>query len=154
MDGRVWEEARKERLKLLREVEGLLSFIRDPVLVVDAQGYIAHTNSAAEQILERPQIVVIGKHITEFVQSTSLSQHIKQGRPVASLAVCMRNVKGDCVEFSCRLHPLLVDKNVEGAILFFTKPVLRNVYKRRVNLRHPLILFYKKKADESAFGVY
>ncbi|KYD25841.1 hypothetical protein B4113_1512 [Geobacillus sp. B4113_201601] len=38
------------------------------------------------------------------------------------------------MEFSCRLHPLLVDKHVEGAILFFTKPVLRNVYKRRVNL--------------------
>ncbi|WP_184318599.1 sigma-54 interaction domain-containing protein [Geobacillus subterraneus] len=125
MDGRVLGEVRKERLKLLREIEGLLSFIRDPVLVVDAQGCIVHTNSTAEQILERSQIIMIGKHVTEFVQSASLSQYIRQGKPVANVAVCMMNAKGARLEFSCRLHPLIVDAQVEGAILFFTKPVLR-----------------------------
>ncbi|WP_278693126.1 sigma-54 interaction domain-containing protein, partial [Parageobacillus thermoglucosidasius] len=119
------ERARKERLKLLREIEGLLSFITDPVLVVDAKGHIVHTNSAAEQMLERSQIIMIGKHVTEFVQSASLSQYIKQGKPAANLAVCMMNAKGARLEFSCRLHPLLVDAQVEGAILFFTKPALR-----------------------------
>ncbi|BDG34038.1 sigma-54 interaction domain-containing protein [Parageobacillus thermoglucosidasius] len=125
MSKRDLERARKERLKLLREIEGLLSFITDPVLVVDAKGHIVHTNSAAEQMLERSQIIMIGKHVTEFVQSASLSQYIKQGKPAANLAVCMMNAKGACLEFSCRLHPLLVDAQVEGAILFFTKPALR-----------------------------
>ncbi|ANZ32251.1 sigma-54 interaction domain-containing protein [Parageobacillus thermoglucosidasius] len=125
MSKRDLERARKERLKLLREIEGLLSFITDPVLVVDAKGHIVHTNSAAEQMLERSQIIMIGKHVTEFVQSASLSQYIKQGKPAANLAVCMMNAKGARLEFSCRLHPLLVDAQVEGAILFFTKPALR-----------------------------
>ncbi|AEH49790.1 sigma-54 interaction domain-containing protein [Parageobacillus thermoglucosidasius] len=125
MNKRDLERARKERLKLLREIEGLLSFITDPVLVVDAKGHIVHTNSAAEQMLERSQIIMIGKHVTEFVQSASLSQYIKQGKPAANLAVCMMNAKGARLEFSCRLHPLLVDAQVEGAILFFTKPALR-----------------------------
>lgn len=125
MSKRDLERARKERLKLLREIEGLLSFITDPVLVVDAKGHIVHTNSAAEQMLERSQIIMIGKHVTEFVQSASLSQYIKQGKPAANLVVCMMNAKGARLEFSCRLHPLLVDAQVEGAILFFTKPALR-----------------------------
>ncbi|RDE30501.1 PAS domain-containing protein (plasmid) [Parageobacillus thermoglucosidasius] len=125
MNKRDLERARKERLKLLREIEGLLSFITDPVLVVDVKGHIVHTNSAAEQMLERSQIIMIGKHVTEFVQSASLSQYIKQGKPAANLAVCMMNAKGARLEFSCRLHPLLVDAQVEGAILFFTKPALR-----------------------------
>lgn len=125
MSRRDLEQARKERLKLLREIEGLLSFITDPVLVVDAEGKIVHTNSAAEQILERSQIIMIDKHVTEFVQSESLSKYIKQGKPVTNLAVNVINAKGARLDFSCRLHPLLVDAQVEGAILFFTKRALR-----------------------------
>ncbi|MCG5026993.1 sigma 54-interacting transcriptional regulator, partial [Anoxybacillus flavithermus] len=125
MNERDLERARQERLKLLREIEGLLSFITDPVLVVDAKGHIVHTNSAAEQILERSQIIMIDKHVTEFVQSESLSKYIKQGKPVTNLAVNVINAKGARLDFSCRLHPLLVDAQVEGAILFFTKPALR-----------------------------
>jgi sigma-54 dependent transcriptional regulator, acetoin dehydrogenase operon transcriptional activator AcoR len=125
MSRRDLEQARKERLKLLREIEGLLSFITDPVLVVDAEGKIVHANSAAEQILERSQIIMIDKHVTEFVQSESLSKYIKQGKPVTNLAVNVINAKGARLDFSCRLHPLLVDAQVEGAILFFTKPALR-----------------------------
>lgn len=124
MSNRNLQMARKERLKLLREVEGLLSYITDPVLVVDAEGKIVHANSAAEQILERSQIIMIGKHFTEFVQSELLSKYIHQGKPVANLAVNMINSKGAHLDFSCRLHPLLVDAQVEGAILFFTKPAL------------------------------
>ncbi|KAF0995406.1 sigma-54-dependent Fis family transcriptional regulator [Geobacillus sp. TFV-3] len=125
MNERDLERARQERLKLLREIEGLLSFITDPVLVVDAKGHIVHTNSAAEQILGRSQIIMIDKHVTEFVQSESLSKYIKQGKPVTNLAVNVINAKGARLDFSCRLHPLLVDAQVEGAILFFTKPALR-----------------------------
>jgi sigma-54 dependent transcriptional regulator, acetoin dehydrogenase operon transcriptional activator AcoR len=125
MSRRELEQARKERLKLLKEIEGLLSFITDPVLVVDAEGKIVHANSAAEQILERSQIIMIGKHVTEFVQSESFSKCIKQGKPVTNLAVNVINAKGARLVFSCRLHPLLVDAQVEGAILFFTKPALR-----------------------------
>ncbi|OAT74064.1 sigma-54 interaction domain-containing protein [Parageobacillus thermoglucosidasius] len=125
MSRRDLEQARKERLKLLREIEGLLSFITDPVLVVDAEGKIVHANSAAEQILERSQIIMIDKHVTEFVQSESLSKYIKQGKPVTNLAVNVINAKGARLDFSCRLHPLLVDAQVEGAILFFTKRALR-----------------------------
>jgi sigma-54 dependent transcriptional regulator, acetoin dehydrogenase operon transcriptional activator AcoR len=125
MDAGDFETARKERLKLLREIEGLLSFITDPVLVVDAEGKIIHTNSAAEQILERSQIMIINKHFTEFIKSKSLPQYIKQGKPATNLAVNIINSKGINHDFSCRLHPLLVDKQVEGAILFLTKPVLR-----------------------------
>ncbi len=124
MNERDLERARQERLKLLREIEGLLSFITDPVLVVDAKGYIVHTNSSAEQILERSQIIMIGKHVTEFVQSASLLQYIKQGKPATNLAVCIMSAKGTRLEFSCRLHPLLVNAQVEGAILFLTKPIL------------------------------
>ena len=124
MDAGDFEIARKERLKLLREIEGLLSFITDPVLVVDAEGKIIHTNSAAEQILERSQIMIINKHFTEFIKSKSLPQYIKQGKPATNLAVNIINSKGINHDFSCRLHPLLVDKQVEGAILFLTKPAL------------------------------
>ncbi|OQO98975.1 sigma-54-dependent Fis family transcriptional regulator [Geobacillus sp. 44C] len=120
-----FETARKERLKLLREIEGLLSFITDPVLVVDAEGKIIHTNSSAEQNLERSQITIINKHFTEFIKSESLPQYIKQGKPVTNLDVNIINSKGRYLNFSCRLHPLLVDTQVEGAILFLTKPALR-----------------------------
>jgi sigma-54 dependent transcriptional regulator, acetoin dehydrogenase operon transcriptional activator AcoR len=125
MDAGDFETARKERLKLLREIEGLLSFITDPVLVVDAEGKIIHTNSSAEQNLERSQITIINKHFTEFIKSESLPQYIKQGKPVTNLDVNIINSKGRYLDFSCRLYPLLVDTQVEGAILFLTKPVLR-----------------------------
>jgi sigma-54 dependent transcriptional regulator, acetoin dehydrogenase operon transcriptional activator AcoR len=119
------ETIRKERLRLLREIEGLLSFITDPVLVVDAEGNIIHTNSATEQVLQRSQIMIIQKNVTDFVESKPLLQYVKQGKPVANLHVRIVSSGGTNHYFSCRLHPLLVDKQVEGAILFLTKPVLR-----------------------------
>ena len=119
------EASRKERLRLLREIEGLLSFITDPVLVVDAEGNIIHTNSATEQVLQRSQIMIIQKNVTDFVESKPLLQYVKQGKPVANLHVRIVSSGGTNHYFSCRLHPLLVDTQVEGAILFLTKPVLR-----------------------------
>jgi transcriptional regulator with PAS, ATPase and Fis domain len=119
------QATRKERLKLLREIEGLLSFITDPVLVVDAVGNIIHTNSAAEQVLQRSQIMIIQKNITDFVESKPLLQYVKQGKPIANLNVRIVSSKGTNRNFSCRLHPLLVDTQVEGAILFLTNLVLR-----------------------------
>jgi len=119
------ETIRKERLRLLREIEGLLSFITDPVLVVDAEGNIIHTNSAAEQVLQRSQIMIIQKNVTDFVESKPLLQYVKQGKPVANLHVRIVGSGRTNHHFSCRLHPLLVDTQVEGAILFLTKPVLR-----------------------------
>jgi sigma-54 dependent transcriptional regulator, acetoin dehydrogenase operon transcriptional activator AcoR len=119
------EASKKERLRLLREIEGLLSFITDPVLVVDAEGNIIHTNSAAEQVLQRSQIMIIQKNVTDFVESKPLLQYVKQGKPVANLHVRIVGSGGTNHYFSCRLHPLLVDTQVEGAILFLTKPVLR-----------------------------
>jgi sigma-54 dependent transcriptional regulator, acetoin dehydrogenase operon transcriptional activator AcoR len=119
------ETIRKERLRLLREIEGLLSFITDPVLVVDAEGNIIHTNSATEQVLQRSQIMIIQKNVTDFVESKPLLQYVKQGKPVANLHVRIVGSGRTNHHFSCRLHPLLVDTQVEGAILFLTKPVLR-----------------------------
>ncbi|KYD13240.1 hypothetical protein B4119_4127 [Parageobacillus caldoxylosilyticus] len=125
MDKVNMEASRKERLRLLREIEGLLSFITDPVLVVDAEGNIIHTNSATEQVLQRSQIMIIQKNVTDFVESKPLLQYVKQGKPVANLHVRIVSSGGTNHYFSCRLHPLLVDTQVEGAILFLTKPVLR-----------------------------
>lgn len=116
-------EIKRERIKLLREVEGLLSLICHPILVVNSQGNVTHTNSFAEKVWGRSQITILNKHLYELVESSALLEHVKQGKPMSDYPLKLLNNLGRYLPYICRLHPLIVDKQVEGAILLFTPQV-------------------------------
>lgn len=110
-----------DQLKLLREVEGLLSLIPQPILVVDSEGTVIHTNSYSEKIWGCSQITIMNKSFLELIESVSLLEHVKLGRPLSDFPVKLIHMSGKLLPFTCRLHPILVNKGIEGAILQFTK---------------------------------
>jgi sigma-54 dependent transcriptional regulator, acetoin dehydrogenase operon transcriptional activator AcoR len=113
-----------ERKRLLQEIEALLSMISTPVLVVNQHGIVIHTNTFAENLWGRSQITLINKQLLELTDSTKLMEYVQQGKPTIDLLVQINDSKGNFHPYSCRLHPLIVNKKVEGAVLQFTKRIL------------------------------
>lgn len=113
-------QMKRERMKLLREVEGLLSLISQPIVVVDAAGTVIHTNSFSEKIWGCSQMTIMNKPFHELIESVPLFEHVRLGKPLSDFPVKLIHVSGKDRPFTCRLHPIIVDKCVEGAILLFT----------------------------------
>ena len=110
----------KERKLLLQEVEGLLSLITLPVLVVDTTGVVIHANPAAEHIWQRSQVVLLNQTLQTLVDTPKLLEFVKKGKPLRDFAVELLDGGGKRHAYLCRLHPLFVDRRVTGAILQFT----------------------------------
>ncbi|WP_134698672.1 sigma-54-dependent Fis family transcriptional regulator [Ammoniphilus sp. YIM 78166] len=117
------ESLKSEKKRLLQETEALLSMISSPVLVVDQQGNVVHTNTFAENIWGRSQITLINKHLLELMEASKLLGFIQRGKPAVDLPVQIKDFTGGCYPYSCRLHPLIVNKQVEGAVMQLTKQV-------------------------------
>ncbi|WP_027414749.1 sigma-54 interaction domain-containing protein [Aneurinibacillus terranovensis] len=118
------DSLKKERKRLLQEIEVLLSMISTPILVVDQQGNVIHTNMFAEKVWGRSQITLINKHILELINSAKLIEFVRQGKPTIDLPVEIKDSMEVFHPYACRLHPLIVSKQVEGAVLQFTKQFL------------------------------
>src|SRR5690349_357839 len=102
-----------ERKRLLQETEALLSMISTPVLVVDQLGNVIHTNTFAEKLWGRSQITLINKQLPELISSSKLVEFVQQGKPTTDLPIQIKDSMGSFQPYSCRLYPLLVNKNVE-----------------------------------------
>lgn len=117
------ETLRSEHKKLLLEIEGLLSLISQPILVVDSAGHVVHVNSSAEDTWGRSQISIMNKNLNDLVLSPSLLEHIRRGKPLSDYTVKIIGLSGKHLNYTCRLYPLIVDRSVEGAILIFSKQI-------------------------------
>lgn len=115
------DEANKERKWLLQEVEGLLSFITYPILVVDRAGRVIHVNPAAEHIWRRSQVVLLNQTLQGLVDSSKLLEWVEKGKPLRDFPVQITDASGKLSPFLCRSHPLFVNRKAEGAILQFTE---------------------------------
>ncbi|WP_126429437.1 sigma 54-interacting transcriptional regulator [Brevibacillus marinus] len=115
--------ARMERRRLLQEVEGLLSLIHEPVLVIDAAGKVVHANQAAEQVWKYSQIILVNKTLPDLVASANLYELTRRGKPLRDCPVEIIDATGCTYPYACLIHPLFVERKVEGAILQFTKRV-------------------------------
>ncbi|WP_431809653.1 sigma-54 interaction domain-containing protein [Brevibacillus agri] len=115
------EQESKERKLLLQEVEGLLSLITVPILVVDATGHVIHANQAAEHVWQRSLAVLLTKSLQAFVATSKLLGFVKKGKPLRDFSVEIVDGSGKRLPCLCRLHPLYIDQKPEGAILQFTR---------------------------------
>ncbi|MGF9826767.1 PAS domain-containing protein, partial [Brevibacillus agri] len=115
------EQESKERKLLLQEVEGLLSLITVPILVVDATGHVIHANQAAEHVWQRSLAVLLTKSLQAFVATSKLLGFVKKGKPLRDFPVEIVDGSGKRLPCLCRLHPLYIDQKPEGAILQFTR---------------------------------
>ena len=111
----------KDRKLLLQEVEGLLTFIGQPVLVVDANGRVMHANHAAEHVWQRSLAVLLTKNLQAFAPSAKLLDFVKKGKPLRDFPVEIVDGSGKRLPCLCRLHPLYIGQQPEGAILQFTE---------------------------------
>jgi transcriptional regulator with PAS, ATPase and Fis domain len=75
------DQLKKERKKLLQEVEGLLSMITVPVLVVDGRGIVVHVNNLAEKVWMKSQITLINKPLGSLMESERLLDCIRKLSP-------------------------------------------------------------------------
>ncbi|MBA4493308.1 sigma-54 interaction domain-containing protein [Paenactinomyces guangxiensis] len=119
------EQLKKERKKLLHEVEALLTMIATPVLVVDREGAVIHTNTVAENVWRRSPITLMNKRLPELIEPAKLLKLVQQGKPVKDFPVQIIDAAGIHHPYMCRIHPLYVNKHVERAVLQFTQPVLQ-----------------------------
>ncbi|GED67005.1 hypothetical protein BRE01_07070 [Brevibacillus reuszeri] len=110
----------KERKMLLQEVEGLLSLITLPILVVDTTGVVIHANPAAEHVWQRSQVVLLNQTLQTLVGTPKLLEYVKKGKPLRDFSVELIDGGGKRHAYLCRLHPLFVERSVAGAILQFT----------------------------------
>ncbi len=124
------EEASRERKWLLQEVEGLLSFISYPVLVVDRFGRVIHANPAAEHIWRRSQVVLLNQTLQDLVESAKLLEWVGKGKPLRDFPVEMTDASGKKSPYLCRLHPLFINRKVEGAILQFTEQRIETEFEK------------------------
>lgn len=119
----VIQDLKKERKKLLMEVEGLLSLLAKPILVIDPGGQVVHANIASETIWRYSQVTLANKNIIELVNAPFLLELIKKGNPLREYPLELLDADGKNHSYTCRMHPLFVEKQVEGAILQFTEYV-------------------------------
>ncbi|QRG70210.1 sigma-54 interaction domain-containing protein [Brevibacillus choshinensis] len=124
------EEASRERKWLLQEVEGLLSFITYPILVVDRFGRVIHVNPAAEHIWRRSQVVLLNQTLQDLVESAKLLEWVGKGKPLRDFPVEMTDGSGKKSPYLCRLHPLFINRKAEGAILQFTEQILETEFEK------------------------
>lgn len=124
------EQTEKERKMLLQEVEGLLSFISLPILVVEKSGQVIHVNPTAEHIWRRSQVVLLNQRLTDLVESTKLLDFVRRGKPLRDFPVEIKDAAGKHFPYLCRLHPLFVNRQVEGAILQFTEQVIETEFEK------------------------
>lgn len=115
------EQTNKERKILLQEVEGLLTLITSPILVVDSTGLVIHANPTAEHLWRRSQVVLLNQTLQNLVVTPKLLEFVKKGKPLRDFLVDVIDALGKRHPYLCRLHPLFVDRKVEGAILQFTE---------------------------------
>ncbi|WCK52620.1 sigma 54-interacting transcriptional regulator [Aneurinibacillus sp. Ricciae_BoGa-3] len=116
-----------EKKWLLQETITLLSLISTPILVVDHQGSVVHTNTFAENVWGRSQMTLINKRLLELLESTAASkliQFVEKGKPIIDFRVQIKDSTEVLYPYCCRLHPLIVNKRAVGAVLQFTKRVL------------------------------
>ncbi|MGG1659991.1 sigma-54 interaction domain-containing protein [Brevibacillus sp. NRS-1366] len=155
------EQTIKERKMLLQEVEGLLSLITLPILVVDTTGQVIHANPAAEHVWQRSQVVLLNQTLQTLVDTPKLLAFVKKGKPLRDFSVELTDGSGKRHPYLCRLHPLFVDRSVAGAILQFTIQVLESdrEKKRRFVTRYtfedirghsPAIIALKEQAKKIA----
>lgn len=83
-------QMKRDRLKLLREVEGLLSLISQPILVVDSAGTVIHTNSFSEKIWGCSQITIMNKLFHELIESAPLYEHVRLGKPLSDKEIMLK----------------------------------------------------------------
>ncbi|KQL49587.1 Fis family transcriptional regulator [Brevibacillus choshinensis] len=124
------DQTSKERKMLLQEVEGLLSFIAFPILVVDCSGRVIHVNPTAEHVWRRSQVVLLNQALQKLVDSPQLIEFVEKGKPLRDFPVDVLEAAGRRHPYLCRLHPLFVNRQVEGAILQFTEQVVETEFKK------------------------
>ncbi|MGO0061882.1 sigma-54 interaction domain-containing protein [Brevibacillus fluminis] len=124
------DQADKNRKLLRKEVEGLLALITVPVLVVDAVGQVLHANPAAENVWGRSLVVLLNQKLPALIDTPKLLDCVKRGKPLRDCSVDLLDHGGKRHPYACRLDPLIIDRQVEGAILQFTSQTVETEHEK------------------------
>lgn len=118
------DERSKGHRRILQEVEVLLSMISAPVLVVNQHGVVIHANTVAENVWGRSLVTLIDKSLDELTDTPTLHQYVRQGKPAMDLQIKINHSSGTQHAYLCKVHPLLVEKEAEGAVLSLTRQLV------------------------------
>jgi len=102
------ERARAERFKVI------MDFIHDGIIAVDERGCITIFNKTAGEIFNNKNDIIVGKPVSEVVETTKLPEVLDTGEPQLGE---LQQV-GDVVIATNRV-PIIVDGEVKGAVATF-----------------------------------
>ena len=112
-------QAKEELLevkKLKSELGAILNSVQEAIEVADNAGLIKYTNPAFTRVTGIPESVRVGKNIFEASPHGALAQALIKQKPVVGYR---SKVGGSGVEVISNAAPILVEGQVEGAVVVF-----------------------------------